>query len=126
MVSLAYMCKYLKGKFHKAPTPSTIKKIARFTETNGITEEWCNSVNIKINDATINRTKQSTEKALADFRKLSALYKYKECIHYGNFIIYNDIKTTDGWLTLKTFEIYGTKFIFILLAGEVINCYELQ
>lgn len=38
-VSLAYMCKYLKGKFDKAPTPSTIKKIARFTETNGITEE---------------------------------------------------------------------------------------
>lgn len=38
-VSLAYMCKYLKGKFNKAPTPSTIKKIAKFTETNGITEE---------------------------------------------------------------------------------------
>ena len=38
-VSLSYMCKYLKGKFDKAPTPSTIKKIARFTETNGITEE---------------------------------------------------------------------------------------
>ena len=31
-VSLAYMCKYLKGKFDKAPTPSTIKKIARFTK----------------------------------------------------------------------------------------------
>lgn len=38
-VSLAYMCKYLKGKFDKAPTPSTIRKISRFTETNGVTEE---------------------------------------------------------------------------------------
>ena len=66
------------------------------------------------------------EKALADFRKLSALDKYRECINYGNFITYFDNKTTDGWLTLKTFEIYGIKFIFVLLSGEVINCYELQ
>ena len=41
--------------------------------SNGITDEWCNSVNIKINDENINRTKQSNEKALADFKKLSAL-----------------------------------------------------
>ena len=73
-----------------------------------------------------NEYDKATEKALADFRKLSIFDKYKECVHYGNFITYIDIKTTDGWLTLKTFEIYGTKFIFILLTGEVINCYELQ
>lgn len=95
--------------------------------TNGITDELCNSVNIKNNDETINRTKQSTEKALADFRKLLVPEKYKECVYYGNRIAYVDIKTTDGWLTLKTFEIYGVKFLFILLSGKkVINCYELQ
>ena len=38
-VSLAYLCKYLKGKFDKAPTPSTIRKMAKFTGTNGVTEE---------------------------------------------------------------------------------------
>ena len=73
-----------------------------------------------------NTTKQATEKALADFRKLSIRDKYKECMNYGNIIIYTDMHTTDGWLTLRTFEIYETKFIFILLSGEVINCYELQ
>ena len=73
-----------------------------------------------------NTIQQATEKTLEDFKKLSALDKYKECVHYGNFITYIDNKTTDGWLTLKTFEIYDTKFIFILLDGEVINCYELQ
>ena len=70
---------------------------------------------------------QANEKALADFRKLlSTLYKYKECARYGNIIISTDTNTTDGWLSLETFEIYGTEFIFILLSGEVINCYELQ
>ena len=73
-----------------------------------------------------NTTQQANEKALADFRKLSALDKYKECVHYGNIITSTDMKTTDGWIALKIFEIYGTKFIFILLAAEVINCYELQ
>ena len=73
-----------------------------------------------------NTTQQANEKALADFRKLSALDKYKECVHYGNIIISTDMNTTDGWLTFKTMEIYGAKFIFILLSGEVINCYELQ
>lgn len=62
----------------------------------------------------------------ADFGKLSALDKYKECEHYGDIIISTDIHTTDGWLTFRTFEIYDTKFIFVLLSGEVINCYELQ
>ena len=38
-VSLAYMCKYLNGKFDKAPTPSTIRKISKYTEKNGVTEE---------------------------------------------------------------------------------------
>ena len=69
---------------------------------------------------------KATEKALADFKKLLVFDKYKECVHYGNLITFNDVNTTDGCLTFKTFEIYGTKFIFILLAGEVINCYELQ
>ena len=73
-----------------------------------------------------NTIQQATEKALADFRKLSALDKYKECVHYGNIITSTDMHTTDGWIAFKTMEIYGTKFIFILLAGEVINCYELQ
>ena len=72
------------------------------------------------------KIKQATKKALADFIKLSALDKYKECVHYGSIITSIDMKTTDGWLTLKTFEIYGIKFIFVLLSGEVINCYELQ
>ena len=72
------------------------------------------------------KTKQATDKSLADFKKLSVVDKYKECVHYGRFITYIDMKTIDGWLTLKTFEIYSAKFIFILLNGEVINCYELQ
>ena len=69
---------------------------------------------------------QANEKALADFRKLSTLYKYKECTCYGNIIISTDTNTTDGWLSLETFEIYGTKFIFILIDGKIIDCYELQ
>lgn len=64
--------------------------------------------------------------ALADFRKLPAPNKYKECVNYGNLIAYTDTNTTDGWLTSKIFEIYGTEFIFVLVAGEVINCYEIQ
>ena len=72
------------------------------------------------------KTRQANEKALSDFIKLSAFDKYKECVHYGNIITSTDMKTTDGWLAFKTMEIYGTKFIFILLNGEVINCYELQ
>ena len=72
------------------------------------------------------KTRQATDKALADFRKLSILDKYKECVHYGNIITSTDMNTTVGWLTLKVFEIYETKFIFILLSGEVINYYELQ
>ena len=73
-----------------------------------------------------NKYDMTTEKSLADFRKLSIRDKYKECIHYGNIILYTDTNTTDGWLTFEVFEIYDTKFIFILLAGEVKNCYELQ
>lgn len=69
---------------------------------------------------------KATEKTLADFRKLSALDEYKECIHYGSLITFTDMNTTGGCLTLEIFEIYGTKFVFILLDGEVINCYELQ
>ena len=73
-----------------------------------------------------NTTKQATEKALADFRVLQYYDKYKECVHYGNRTTNTDINTTDGWLTLKTFEIYGAKFMFILLNGKVVNYYELQ
>lgn len=72
------------------------------------------------------KTKQSNEKALADFKKLLAPKKYKECVRYGNLKTYTDTNTTEGWLTFKTFEIYGAKFVFILLSGDVINCYELQ
>lgn len=68
----------------------------------------------------------ATEKALAEFRKLSTLDKYKECVYYGNLITYTDTNTTDGWLTFETLEIYGEKFIFVLVAGKAINCYELQ
>ena len=73
-----------------------------------------------------NTTQQATEKVLADFKKLSILDKYKECVHYGNLITFTDVNSTGGPLTFETFEIYGTEFIFILLSGEVINCYELQ
>lgn len=31
-VSVSYLCKYLGGKFDKAPTPKTLKKISAFTE----------------------------------------------------------------------------------------------
>ena len=72
------------------------------------------------------QSNKANEKTLADFRKLSILDKYKECVHYGNIITSTDMNTTVGWLTLKVFEIYETKFIFILLSGEVINYYELQ
>ena len=73
-----------------------------------------------------NTTQQAKEKALSDFRKLFVIDKYKECTRYGKVILSFDTNTTDGWLAFKTMEIYGAKFIFILLAGEVINCYELQ
>ena len=73
-----------------------------------------------------NEYSKSTEKALSDFKKLFVIDKYKECIHYGNLITFTDANTTVGCLTLKTFEIYGAKFLFILLNGEVINYYELQ
>ena len=68
---------------------------------------------------------KATEKALADCKKLLVFDKYKECVHYGNLITFNDVNTTDGCLTFKTFEIYETKFLFILLNGKVINYYEL-
>ena len=73
-----------------------------------------------------NTTQQATEKTLSDFRKLSKLDKYMECQHYGAIINNTDIVTTDGYLTMRIMEIYNTKFVFILLSGEVINCYELQ
>ena len=72
------------------------------------------------------QSNKANEKALADFKKLFVIDKYKKCVHYGNLIKFTDVNTTGGCLTLKTFEIYGTKFIFILLDGEVKNCYELQ
>ena len=55
------------------------------------------------------RVKQADEKVLADFRKLSALDKYRECVRYGNSITFTDMNTTDGWLSFKTFEIYDIK-----------------
>ena len=144
MKQVKYFDVYSKGKITKYCVNSTeefrkMVKILKHSDnnsivtyiefddgSNGITDDWCNSVNIKINDENINKTKQATEKALADFRKLSALDKYRECINYGNFTTYFDNKTTDGWLTIRMVKIYGTTFIFIHLSGEVINCYELQ
>ena len=73
-----------------------------------------------------NTIQQADKKALEDFRKLLVFEKYRECIHYGNFLTYIDIKTTDGLLTLKKFEIYGAKFLFVCLSGNIINYYELQ
>lgn len=71
-------------------------------------------------------TQQATEKALAEFRKLSALDKYKECVHYGNIVGNIDLDTVRGYLTLNNMSIYDKNFLFILLNGKVINCYELQ
>ena len=68
----------------------------------------------------------ATEKALADFRKLSKLDKFFECQHYGVIISNTDITTTDGYLTMRIMEIYNTEFAFILIDGEVTGCYELQ
>lgn len=69
---------------------------------------------------------KANEKALADFRKLLVLEKFKECVRYGNNISSTDMNTTDGWLSFKIFEIYGGKFLFILVSGQVANYYELQ
>ena len=68
----------------------------------------------------------ATEKALADFRKLSVIDKYKECTRYGKVISSFDTNTTVGWLTIRIMEIYNTEFAFILIDGEVTGCYELQ
>ena len=73
-----------------------------------------------------NRTKQTNEKALADFKKLLATEKFNECIRYGKSISSTDMNTTDGWLSFKIFEIYGAKFLFIIISGQVANYYELQ
>ena len=75
---------------------------------------------------------RANEKVLADFRKLSTLDKYKECIRYGNNISTTGVNTKNGWLTFKAFEIYGAKFIFIVLGliiaadDDIKACYELQ
>ena len=71
-----------------------------------------------------NTTQQANKKALADFRKLSAFDKYNECVHIGECCKISIVNTTDGNLTLKTFEIYGTKFLFVCLKGNIINYYE--
>ena len=72
------------------------------------------------------KTKQSTEKALADFRALPNCDKYQECVRYGNVISSVDTNTTVGWLTIIIAEIYDRKFLFVLVSGGVINCYELR
>lgn len=72
------------------------------------------------------KVKQSNEKALADFKLLPNYDKYKECVHYGNIITSTDMDITDGYLTVRIMEIYNTRFVFILLSGNVQNCYELQ
>lgn len=71
------------------------------------------------------KIQRATNKALSKFRTLSAFDKYKECVQYGNLIAFTDMNTTDGFLTFKTFEIYGAKFIFVLPNGNATNCYEL-
>lgn len=38
-VSVSYMCKYLKAKFNDPPTPSTLKKISIYSETQGVSYE---------------------------------------------------------------------------------------
>ena len=104
-----------------------MKQVKYFDDgSSGITNDWYNSVNIKINDENINRTRQSNEKALADFRKLSVFEKFEECLHIGRCCKISIVKTTDGYLTFKAFEIYGAKFLFVCLKGNIVNCYELQ
>ena len=73
-----------------------------------------------------NEYDRATEKALSDFRKLSEFDKYKECIHYGDIKGVTDLDVINGCLTLKIISIYNKNFLFILLNGEVLNCYELQ
>ena len=73
-----------------------------------------------------NTTQKANEKALTDFRKLSAFDKYKECVHYGDIKEVIDLDTVNGCLSLKNISIYEKNFLFILLNGAVINYYELQ
>ena len=72
------------------------------------------------------QSNKATEKALADFRKLSAFDKYKECVHYGDIKEVIDLDAVNGCLSLKNISIYGKNFLFILFSGEVINYYELR
>lgn len=72
------------------------------------------------------KIKQADEDALADFRKLSAFDKYKECVHYGDIKGVIDLDAVNGCLSLTNMSIYGKNFLFIILNGQVANYYELQ
>ena len=68
----------------------------------------------------------ATEKAIADYRNLSKEDKYREYVNYGKLITDTDTLTVNGWLAFRIIEIYNHKFVFILLSGDVTDCYELQ
>ena len=82
------------------------------------------NVNTKIIEKTKND--RAAEKAITDFKKLSQFKKYSECVRYGKTISDTDIRTCEGYLSIKVMEIYNRKFVFILFCGGVADCYELQ
>ena len=73
-----------------------------------------------------NTTQQATEQALADFRDLKPSEQYNESVKYGKIIDDYNMRTNKGFLTVLKILYLDKIFVFILLSGEVINCYELQ
>ena len=68
---------------------------------------------------------KSTEKSLTDFRKLTPSEQYNDSVRYGKIIYDYNMSTNKGFLTVLKILYLDKIFVFILLSGEVINCYEL-
>ena len=66
------------------------------------------------------------EKALADFKKLTPSEQYNDSVKYGKIIDDYNVTTNKGFLTIIKILYLDKIFLFILLSGDVLNCYELQ
>ena len=73
-----------------------------------------------------NTTQQATEKALADFRKLVPSEQYNESVRYGKIIDDYNVTTNKGFLTVLKILYLDKIFVFILLSGDTLDCYELR